>query len=104
MPEIQQGLERLLKQVDPITEAYHKSKTDFDNLKGQEKTTLAQIACKKEGSESQRNREALADVRYKGYKEAMKMTTEHYNRAWALLNGLDTKVRILQSLNRHFNG
>jgi len=90
--------------VDRITALYHTAKTDFENLDKQEKTTLAQIACKKEGSEAQRTREALASDRYRGYKETVKMAREHYNKAWARLEGLNLKVKILQSLNKNYNG
>ena len=99
--DIAKQLEALHNQTDTILKEYHECKTAFENLDKQEKTVLAQIANEFDGSEAQRNRQALANDRYRGYKDAVKIARGRYNRSWALLEGLRLKMDILRSLNKN---
>lgn len=104
LPQIQQELEKLYRQVDGITDQYHKAKTAKENLDGQTKTMLAFVSMGYEGSEAKIQRCALADEIYKKHLEALKIAVKDYNRTWALLEGLRIKMEILRSLNKNYNG
>ena len=103
LPQIQQELEKLYRQVVPITETYHQAKTQKENLDGHTKTILACVSMKYEGSEAKIQRQALADEDYKSHLEALKLAVKDYNRTWALLEGLKIKMDILRSLNKNYS-
>jgi len=96
-------IEKLLSQVDPITEAYHEAKTIFENLDKYSKPLLAQIGTNEEGSEAERNRRAMAHDKYQSHVMAVRIARKEYNRAWALLESLNIKTKLLQSLNKNYS-
>lgn len=102
LQQIQQELETLYRQVDKITKEYHEAKTEKENLDGQTKTMLAFVSMGYDGSEAKIQRCSLNDQVYKEHLAALKIATQSYNRAWALMEGLKIKMDILRSLNKNY--
>jgi len=94
-------METIIGQVDTITKQYSDSKTKYENLDGQTKTTLAFYSMMFEGSEAKIQRQALACEEYKKHLEAVALARKEYNRCWSLLEGLRIKSDLLRSLNKH---
>jgi hypothetical protein len=98
---VQKRLEEAYGQIDQVTKHYHRAKTNFETLDKHTKTILASEATKVEGSESERNRRALASDTYAIHEKATQEARKEYNRCNALLKGLELKVEVLRSLNKH---
>ena len=98
---IQEQLETILNQVDPITQQYHEAKTDFENLEEQKKVMLAFYSMQYEGSEAKIQKMALQSKEYRTWIETLNLARKEYNRCWALLEGLKIKMDILRSLNKN---
>lgn len=96
-------LEILFNTIDKAMNMFQEAKTDYENLNNHTKTILAQTSGKYTGSEAERTRLALADQDYITHLEALKLTRQQYNRTSALVQGLELKLKILQSLGKHLN-
>lgn len=101
--QVAEQLEKLYSQVDTVTEQYQNAKTNYENLDGQTKTTLAFYSMSYEGSESKIQRQALCDPEYIKHLETVAMARKEYNRCWALLEGLRIKLDCLRSINKHLD-
>ena len=90
----------LRNEADTIYTNHAQSKTTYDNLKKYEPFILAEEACKKEGAENKRKREAMSTETYKNHLLALDHARNEYNLGQGKVNALELKLSALQTVSK----
>lgn len=102
LQEINQGLSVIAKTATQVYEDYHTAKASYESLDKQEKSTLAKIASRKQGSEAARTREALSDPEYVLFEENLSNARHNANQYLAQVKGLEARLACYQSLSKNY--
>lgn len=91
---------KILNSSHEILHEYAEAKTAYENISEHAKPILAKIAQSFSGSESSKEKQALASIDYQNYLEGLSEAREHYLKKWASYKNLEIQLSVAQSLNK----
>jgi hypothetical protein len=102
--DVKDGLMSIDKEIkEGVYEDYFEAKTKHEQLEDYRKVILASCELKYEGSQAEIARRGLADEDYKDYLKGLREARKQMNHAYAKVKGLEARLDIFRSLNRHFH-
>lgn len=100
--EIQLGLAKIAQGAHAKYLNYEKAKAKFESLEKQDKTVIAIEAGKWTGSESLRNRQALASDAYSVHLLGLEAARMEKCQAYAEIKAMEAELACYQSLSKNY--